>query len=331
MFLKTANKMDRRNKSLNRDSDIFRICIDHDHNPELESEPVIIKDRRGLVKSVCLALGVHLVFFCVIAWFWQQASDQNQSNLIIAPEGIKINSYIITTEQYEAMVKASESKVDIDKLDINKLDINKLGDDEQNSNTEVETSIQPITPNDALPVSNLQQQVPAEPKDSNAPNINTPDHQDNSSNNAPTINGEVFNKAVASGSDSEIESVAVLSTHAISQASSQYLQQININELEALIGSQSAFTNKPSGTMSEMDPDLTFIELISKIDTSQPHTYNHRLDPNRIVKQGDYCYRVVNLATQVNPYGEGLGYAEYCGPDDMKTALTSEINNRLTK
>ena len=331
MFLKTVTKMDKKNKSLNRDSDRFN--IDHDPSPELESDPVVIKDRRGLVKSVSLALIIHFVFFGIIAWFWQQASEQKQQSLIVTPEPIKINSYIITTEQYEAMVKASELvkplegelKVDADKQEINKEKINQQQVDKQDTNTEVKSSAQPITPVvEPQSASNFQQQVPSEP-----PDIITPREPDRSSHNsASAINDETVNEA---GNEAVSDSVAALSTHAITQASNQYLQQINMNEFETLIGKQSALTSKPGGTMSEMDPDLAFIELVPKTDTSQPHTYNHRLDPNRIVKQGDYCYRVVNLATQINPYGEGLGYAEFCGVDEQKTALTSAINNRLSK
>ncbi|WP_434952029.1 hypothetical protein ACRWQL_01930 [Shewanella sp. HL-SH4] len=329
MFLKTATKMDRKNKSLNGDGIDTHIDADIGPDNELASSPIAIQNRSGLVKSIAIALIIHFVFFGIIAWFWQQASEQKQQSLIVSPEPIKINSYIITTEQYEAMVKASElvkplegeMKIDADKQEINKEEINEQEVDKQDTNTEVEESIQPITPSvEHQSVSHIQPQVPSVP-----PDIIIPRQPDSSSNSRTSaINDETVNEAVS-------DSVAVLSTHAITQASTQYLQQMNINELDTLVGTQSALTSKPAGTMSEMDPDLVFIELIPQIDTSQPHTYNHRLDPNRIVKQGDYCYRVVNLATQVNPYGEGLGYAEFCGVDDQKTALTNAISNRLSK
>jgi hypothetical protein len=332
MSLKTVTKMDRKNKSLNGDGINTHIDADIGLDNELVSLS-IIKNRSGLVKSVGIALIIHFVFFGIIAWFWQQASEQKQQSLIVTPEPIKINSYIITTEQYEAMVKASELvkplegelKVDADKQEINKEKINQQEVDKQDTNTEVKSSAQPITPVvEPQSASNFQQQVPAEP-----PDIMTPREPDSSSHNsASAINDETVNEAV---NEAVSDSVAALSTHAITQASNQYLQQINMNELETLIGKQSALTSKPGGTMSEMDVDLAFIELVPKTDTSQPHTYNHRLDLNRIVKQGDYCYRVVNLATQVNPYGEGLGYAEFCGVDDQKTALTNAISNRLSK
>ncbi|GGB57187.1 hypothetical protein K8B83_20045 [Shewanella inventionis] len=123
----------------------------------------------------------------------------------------------------------------------------------------------------------------------------------------------------------------VQSAKTLKQAASKYIQQQNNQQFEQLIGSQNALQNNPIGTMSEMDAELDFIELIPKVDTSQPHTLDHKLDPNRIVKQGDYCYRVVDLATQVNPHGWGLGFAEFCGEDKQKQQLTEAINNRVSK
>ena len=120
-------------------------------------------------------------------------------------------------------------------------------------------------------------------------------------------------------------------TTSLQQATSRYIQQHNNQQFEQLIDLQAASKNKPVGTMSEMDATLDFIELTPKIDTSQPQTLNHKLDPNRIVKQGDYCYKVVNLATQVNPHGWGLGFAEFCGEDKQKQQLTEAINNRVNK
>jgi hypothetical protein len=117
----------------------------------------------------------------------------------------------------------------------------------------------------------------------------------------------------------------------IQHASSHFIQQKHLEALDTLIGSQTALQNKPTGTMSEMDPNLDFIELAPKIDISQPHTFNHRLDSNRIVKQGDYCYRVAELPTQVNPHGWGLGFATFCGEDKVKKQLTESINNRVNR
>lgn len=120
-------------------------------------------------------------------------------------------------------------------------------------------------------------------------------------------------------------------SQSIQQASAKFIKQHNNDQLETLIGSQTAWQNKPVGTMSEMDSRLDFIVLSPEVDISQPHTFNHKLDPNRIVKQGDYCYTVVELATQINPHGYGLGYAEFCGEDKQQQLLTEMINNRISQ
>ena len=123
----------------------------------------------------------------------------------------------------------------------------------------------------------------------------------------------------------------VSTSQSIQQASAKFIQQHNNDQLEVLIGSQTAWQNKPVATMSEMDAQLDFIVLSPEVDISQPHTFNHKLDPNRIVKQGDYCYRVVELATQINPHGYGLGYAQFCGEDKQQKLLTEMINNRISQ
>ncbi|MGZ9898394.1 hypothetical protein [Shewanella gaetbuli] len=117
----------------------------------------------------------------------------------------------------------------------------------------------------------------------------------------------------------------------INQASKQYLSNNQSQLFEAMVQNQHADANKPVGSMSVMDPELEFIEIEQATDPQQIHTFNHRLDPNRIVKQGDYCYKVVKLATQINPHAWNYGFAEFCGEDEIQQALDSSISFRVNK
>jgi hypothetical protein len=84
-------------------------------------------------------------------------------------------------------------------------------------------------------------------------------------------------------------------------------------------------------TLSEMTPEMPRYKVQIIEDNTQPTTLNHRLDPNRRVKKGDTCYKVVKLGTQVNPYAEGLGFAEPCDPvSPTKRAVDAAISNRLS-
>ncbi len=55
------------------------------------------------------------------------------------------------------------------------------------------------------------------------------------------------------------------------------------------------------------------------------------LDPNRIVKDGDTCYRVVKVPTPLNPYAENLGFPFKCGQTEMEKALKEAVASRLKR
>ncbi|MDF0535319.1 hypothetical protein KDN34_17290 [Shewanella yunxiaonensis] len=55
------------------------------------------------------------------------------------------------------------------------------------------------------------------------------------------------------------------------------------------------------------------------------------LDPNRIVKQGDRCYRVVKMPTQLNPEAEHLGFGFKCALTDDEKRLDKSLTNRINQ
>jgi hypothetical protein len=115
-------------------------------------------------------------------------------------------------------------------------------------------------------------------------------------------------------------------------ATQRYLQAQAESSLTAISGSHVRETNNIGASLSEMTPEMTRYQVKTIEDKIQPTTSNHRLDPNRRVKIGDTCYKVVNLSTQINPYGEGLGFAEPCDPvNPTKRALDAAIGERLSK
>lgn len=107
-----------------------------------------------------------------------------------------------------------------------------------------------------------------------------------------------------------------------------YLQKQQAGKLQQLVSSSGAeYTQKRS--LSEMDGDmqeLVFpeVDLYSKVVTT-----DHKLDPNRIVKKGDTCYRIVKIGDQINPYAETIGFPFNCGEDKVKQAIKDAIAKRL--
>ncbi|MGI2171202.1 hypothetical protein ACROAE_13615 [Shewanella sp. MF05960] len=260
---------------------------------------------------------MHSVLIVLMAWFWQQDNKQRVAKHAASSKHAAIKSYLITSQHYESMLAATgnkpeheaqyktepESEVDIKSAansSAQRIEQTSLSTQSDSPSTIVSASIQTV------PIKSATIEEPASSEPVLATTISTPTVKSNHQPKEPkpTINS-TLNRSTNT----------INAAFSMQQAATQYLQQHNNQQLEQLIGAQTAAKNKPVGSLSEMDTEVEFIELIPNIDTSQPHTLNHKLDPNRIVKQGDYCYRVVNLATQVNPHGWGLGFAEFCGED----------------
>ncbi|MCW3172044.1 hypothetical protein [Shewanella subflava] len=272
-----------------------------------DNDDVITRGHGGLVKPIAVAIVIHIILFGILGLFWQQSHQQRKDGLVTPQAALKINSYIITTEQYEAMVNAANSnKENID--DKPHKTLNDIPAQQLNTQPDLEkpTIIVPtaIESDDKGSIANEAEVTDKAIPQNKAPPTEPKDEQSNTLSRV--------DKSSAAPSN--------LTSEDIRRASRHFLQQINEQEFDAMVGRQTASISMV-GTMSEMDADRDYIEIHQKQDLSQPHSYNHRLDPNRIVKQGDYCYRVVNLATQVNPYGEGLGFAEFCGTEQLKIAM----------
>lgn len=256
--------------------------------------------EQRLATPFLYAIVMHSVLILLIACFWQQDSNQRLAEHKTPIKHSAIKSYLITSQQYQSMLNEnnpepiSQPQMVAQPIQA-KSDAHKPLLKVNNEATQIAPVVVSNTANSSAPNKPNKTSTPATP--------------------AAEVSTHTFNAAIS-----------------MKQATSQYLQQQNQFEFEQLVGKQTAAQHQPRGSLSEMDATLDFIELApSPTDTSQPHTLNHKLDPNRIVKQGDYCYRVVNLATQVNPHGWGLGFAEFCGEDKQKQQLTEAINNRVNK
>ncbi|MGS0674580.1 hypothetical protein [Shewanella sp. 125m-1] len=109
-----------------------------------------------------------------------------------------------------------------------------------------------------------------------------------------------------------------------------YLAKQRASKLdELIIDKADQYTKKRS--LSEMDGDMQELVFPQVDEYSKVLTTNHRLDPNRIVRQGDTCYRIVQVPTQINPFAENLGYPFNCGGDKIKKAINDAISAQLDK
>ncbi|GIU35286.1 hypothetical protein L2719_19060 [Shewanella schlegeliana] len=116
----------------------------------------------------------------------------------------------------------------------------------------------------------------------------------------------------------------------VSRFTQSYLEKQRANQLDTLIVDRARrYTQKRS--LSEMDADMQELIFPEVDEYSKVVSTDHRLDPNRIVRHGDTCYRIVKVPTQLNPYAENIGYAFNCGGDKVKKAINDAIAARLEK
>ena len=87
----------------------------------------------------------------------------------------------------------------------------------------------------------------------------------------------------------------------------RYFERQREQALDDLVLEQANHYSKRSN-LSEMSPEMEVLIVPNADDFSGPTSLDLELDPNRIVRKGDTCYRVVKVGTQINPYAENLGF-----------------------
>lgn len=110
----------------------------------------------------------------------------------------------------------------------------------------------------------------------------------------------------------------------------QYFERQREQALDDLVIEQAdKFTRKSN--MSEMSPEMEVLFVPNADDFGGTTSLDLPLDPNRIVRKGDTCYRVVQVGTQVNPYAENLGFPFDCSGKKINQAIDDAIQSRLNK
>jgi hypothetical protein len=105
------------------------------------------------------------------------------------------------------------------------------------------------------------------------------------------------------------------------------------SQQQALQQLSQQYADKATGrkSLSEMDGEMEVLWVNDADDFSKVASLDLPLDPNRIVKDGDTCYRVVKVPTPLNPYAENLGFPFKCGQTEMEKALKEAVASRLKR
>ncbi|MGI2217536.1 hypothetical protein ACRN94_11170 [Shewanella baltica] len=122
----------------------------------------------------------------------------------------------------------------------------------------------------------------------------------------------------------------IATSSSMSLFTQQYFERQREQALDDLVIEQAdKFTRKSN--MSEMSPEMEVLFVPNADDFGGTTSLDLPLDPNRIVRKGDTCYRVVQVGTQVNPYAENLGFPFDCSGKKINQAIDDAIQYRLNK
>lgn len=253
---------------------------------------VFRKELQPWLNSACMALLVHLLVLILLALSWEKAEIRLGADAVKEPK--KVSAYFITPEQLTRLMVIKTL-----------------------------TPPAPIEPEVMLGKNIKANPIIADGTD----NVIKPQTAPNASHEA--------SKPAETQTKPSSKNEALKQSNAINTLSvtGDYLRRQEQQAFEKMVSEYGHRASMPSGaSLSEMTPEMPRYEVKIIEDKIQPRSLNHRLDPNRIVKVGDTCYRVVNLSTQINPHGEGLGFARPCDPvDPSKRALDAAIGHRLSK
>ena len=122
----------------------------------------------------------------------------------------------------------------------------------------------------------------------------------------------------------------IATSSSMSLFTQQYFERQREQALDDLVIEQAdKFTRKSN--MSEMSPEMEVLFVPNADDFGGTTSLDLPLDPNRIVRKGDTCYRVVRLGTQINPNAENLGFPFDCSGKKINQAIDDAIQSRLNK
>lgn len=110
-----------------------------------------------------------------------------------------------------------------------------------------------------------------------------------------------------------------LTANYLQQQQSQAIGQLPADYATSV--SKQGFSDMTAKPKSLQLPQQTLSERNGSLDAA--------LDPNRIVKVGSTCYRVVKTPTQLNPYAENLGFPFKCGQTDDEKLLEASLKARI--
>ncbi len=154
----------------------------------------------------------------------------------------------------------------------------------------------------------------------------TPNHRSEATitTSAGSASDSVIDAAPAKQPANEIKSVGKVD---IRDLTANYLQQQQSQAIGQLPADYATSASKQD--FSDMTAKPKSLQLPQQTLSDRNGSLDAALDPNRIVKVGSTCYRVVKTPTQLNPYAENLGFPFKCGQTDDEKLLKASLKARI--
>ncbi|HDS1197695.1 TPA: hypothetical protein QDZ95_001171 [Shewanella algae] len=290
-------------------------------------------EAKGNAFSSWTAAGAaHLVLLLGLSWFWQQAEWQRvvtepakpkalQSYLYFSQPSPKQLTPVPEALEEEAITQPKEA------IEVNKADSSNRSEPQKNEpqNTEQQKQAAEESEQETEQVAvqdQKEQSIPKTRDQSVKPIGRVIEETKNAAVPAPKRAND-FRPQPAEQAQLDFSSSALKSARKVLQHSQQQaLQQLSQQYADKATGRKS---------LSEMNGEMEVLWVNDADDFNKVASLDLPLDPNRIVKDGDTCYRVVKVPTPLNPYAENLGFPFKCGQTEMEKALKEAVASRLKR
>ncbi|GAB1056471.1 MAG: hypothetical protein WAqPseu_07900 [Shewanella algae] len=284
-------------------------------------------EAKGNAFSSWTAAGAaHLVLLLGLSWFWQQAEWQRvvtepakpkalQSYLYFSQPSPKPLTPVPEALKDEAITQPKEA-IEVQKAEQQKTE-------QQNTEQQKQAAEESEQETEQVAVQDQKEQsIPKTRAQSVKPTGRVIEDTKNAAVPAPERAND-FRPQPAEQAQLDFSSSALKSARKVLQHSQQQaLQQLSQQYADKATGRKS---------LSEMDGEMEVLWVNDADDFNKVASLDLPLDPNRIVKDGDTCYRVVKVPTPLNPYAENLGFPFKCGQTEMEKALKEAVASRLKR
>ncbi len=288
--------------------------------------------KGNAFSSWTVAGAAHLVLLLGLSWFWQQAEWRRvvtepatpkvlQSYLYFSQPSPKPLTPVPEALAEEAITQPKEA------IEVKKADSSKRSEPQktepQNTEQQKQAAEESEQETEQVAVQDQKEQsIPKIRAQSVKPTGRVIEETKNAAVPAPERAND-FRPQPAEQAQLDFSSSALKSARKVLQHSQQQaLQQLSQQYADKATGRKS---------LSEMDGEMEVLWVNDADDFNKVASLDLPLDPNRIVKDGDTCYRVVKVPTPLNPYAENLGFPFKCGQTEMEKALKEAVASRLKR